>query len=152
MADTLPTSAPESATPARALGISRMADALLRSTAGRSVILRLPAPAAALPNEQLGLATPSFQDVPLAPVVFRKSRTPAPAGQPACIELLVSATIVELTVGTLQYDSAALLFASAIGVLVDDGLFLIESAAPEQAFGKPYLYRLVLRTPFAEIV
>jgi hypothetical protein len=131
---------------------ARTADALLRATGGRSVTLRLPAPASPLVSEQLGLATPYFQDVPLAPVVFRKARTQSAAGNAATSELLVSATAVELIVGSLDYASASVLFASALGVLIDGELFAIEWAATEQAFGKPYLYRLVLRTPLAQTV
>lgn len=131
---------------------ARTADTLLRTAAGRQVILRLPAPASSLVSEQLGLATPYFQDVPLVPVVFRKARTPAPTGEPARTEMLVSATVVELTVGSLQFDSPSVLFATALGVLVDEDLFTIESATPEQVFGKAYLYRLVLRAPLAVLV
>jgi hypothetical protein len=131
---------------------ARTADALLRASGGRTVILRIPAPAAALVSEQLGLATPYFQDVPLAPVVFRKARTQSATGAAATSELLVSATAVELIVGSLDYASASVLFGSALGVLIDGELFAIEWAATEQAFGKPYLYRLVLRTPLAQTV
>jgi len=133
-------------------GAARAADALLRSAGGRQIILRLPAPASSLVSEQLGLATPYFQDVPLAPVVFRTARFTSSAGEQQSIEMLISATVVELTVGSLAYDSARVLFANAIGVLVDDALFTILSATPEQAYGKAYLYRLVLHLPVAETV
>jgi len=131
---------------------ARTADTLLRTSGGRSVMLRMPSPAAQLVSERLGLATPYFQDVPLAPVVFRKARTPSQAGQPHRTELLVSSTIVELTVGSLAYDSPAVLFADALGLLIDEDLFAIESATPEQVFGKAYLYRLILRAPIAQTV
>lgn len=131
---------------------ARTADTLLRATGGRTVLLRMPAPASPLASEQLGLATPYFQDVPLAPVAFRKARTQSAAGRPLPPELLVSATIVELTVGSLDYASASVLFAEALGIVIDDELFTIESAATEQAFGKAYLYRLTLRTPQSQLV
>jgi hypothetical protein len=131
---------------------ARTADTLLRAAGGRTVLLRMPAPASPLASEQLGLATPYFQDVPLAPVAFRKARTPMTPGKAARTELLVSATTVEATTGTLDYNSAATLFAEALGIVIDDELFAIESATTEQAFGKPYLYRLTLRTPQAQVV
>jgi hypothetical protein len=131
---------------------ARSADTLLRAIGGRTVILRLPAPAAPLVSEQLGLATPYFQDVPLAPVVFRRARAQSVAGKPVPPELLVSASIVERTVGSLEYASASVLFATALGILIDDELFIIENAATEQAFGNAYLYRLTLRAPLAQIV
>jgi len=58
----------------------RAADVLLRCAGGRSVLLRMPANASAGDTtEQLGLAVPEFQDVELAPVVFRKARQAASA-------------------------------------------------------------------------
>jgi hypothetical protein len=131
---------------------ARTADTLLRATGGRTVLLRMPAPASPLASEQLGLATPYFQDVPLAPVAFRKARAQSTSGKPLPPELLVSATIVELTVGSLDYASASILFAEALGIVIDDEVFTIDSATPEQAFGKPYLYRLTLRTPQSQLV
>jgi len=131
---------------------ARTADTLLRNTGGRTVMLRMPSPAASLVSEQLGLATPYFHDVPLAPVIFRKARTQTVSGKPVPTELLVSSTIVELTVGSLAYDSPAVLFADALGIVIDGDLFAIETAAPEQAFGKAYLYRLILRAPLAQAV
>jgi hypothetical protein len=116
-------------------------------------MLRMPAPAAAADvTEQLGIATPVFQDLPLAPAVYRKARATLAEGKPAKSELLVSATAIEKLVGSLAYASASVLFANAYGVLADDELLEIVSASPEEAFGQPYVYRLVLRGPLAQIV
>lgn len=114
------------------------------------MLLRMPAPA--VPGdetEQLGLATPQFQDLPLAPVVFRKARATVTVGQPPRWELLVSASAVQQLVGSLAYASASVLFATAFGVLCDDELLEILSATEQQAYGSPYCYRLVVRTPAA---
>jgi hypothetical protein len=116
---------------------TRAADILLRAMGGRRVVLRMPAPAVpADPTEQLGLATPQFQDFPLAPAVYRKARATITPGAPfmarsdmggvAKSELLVSAS--------------------------DAQLLEIVSASAEEAFGQPYVYRLVLRAPQAWIV
>jgi hypothetical protein len=100
----------------------RNSDVLLRAMGGRSVMLRMPAPAVpADPTEQLGLATPLFQDA------------------------------VEVIVGSLAYASASVLFAQAFGVLCDGELLEIISATSEQAFGQPYVYRLVVLAPLAQI-
>ena len=132
---------------------ARTADALLRGVGGRTVLLRMPAPAGAGDvAEQLGLETPQFQDVELAPVVFRKARAQAAEGRPARREVLVSATAVEALVGSLGYSAAAVLFATAFGVLVDGALMTVESVTDSQAFGKPYLYHLWLREPVADTV
>ena len=91
-------------------------------------MLRMPAPAVpADVTEQLGIAMPTFQDLPLAPVVYRKARATVADGKAAKWELLVSATVVENLVGSLAYASASVLFAAAFGVLSDDELLEIES-------------------------
>jgi hypothetical protein len=139
---------------------TRAADVLLRALGGRTVTLRMPAPAIpADPTEQLGLATPAFQDIPLAPAVYRKARaTIASSGIKS--ELLVSATAVQQIVGSLAYASASVLFANAAGILAgpesddagtDSPLLEIVSASAEEAFGQPYVYRLILRAPLAPI-
>ena len=134
------------------LNQARASDVLLRAMGGRSVMLRMPAPAVpADPTEQLGLATPTFQDLPLAPVLHRKARATTPDGKAAKWELLVSATAVQNLVGSLAYASASVLFAQACGVLCDDELFEVVSATAEEAFGQPYVYRLILRAPLAQI-
>jgi hypothetical protein len=132
---------------------ARTADALMRAMGGRTVMLRMPSPAVPADiTEQLGIATPAFQDLPLAPVAYRKARATVAAGKAAKWELLVSAITVENIVGSLAYFSASVLFADAFGVLSDDELLEIESATEEQVFGRPYVYRLLLRAPLAQIV
>jgi hypothetical protein len=116
-------------------------------------MLRMPAPAiSGDATEQLGVATPAFQDLPLAPVVYRKARAAVADGKAAKVELLVSASAVGALVGSLEYGSASVLFATAYGVLADDELLEVESATSEEAFGQPYAYRLVLRAPLAKTV
>jgi hypothetical protein len=132
---------------------ARAADVLLRAMGGRTVMLRMPAPAVpADVTEQLGIATPMFQDLPLRPVVYRKARATVAEGKAAKWEMLVSASVIENLVGSLTYASASVLFAAAYGVLSDDELLEIDSATEEQVFGQPYVYRLVLRAPLEEMV
>ena len=131
----------------------RAADVLLRCAGGRSVLLRMPANASAGDTtEQLGLAVPEFQDVELAPVVFRKARQAASALTVAVDkatrwELMVSATAVQKVVGSLGYSAASVLFATAFGVLIDGVLMEVVSATESEVFGVPYVYRLVLQAP-----
>ena len=116
----------------------RAADVLLRTTGGRSVLLRVAAPAVAgAQGEELGLATPEFQDVVLGPVVFRKALDAA--------RLMVSASAVEALVGSLAFDSVAVLFETAVGVVVDGVVFLIEASVASQVEGEVYCYCLTLR-------
>jgi hypothetical protein len=118
----------------------RTADILLRNNGGRAVLLRMPAPA--VPNndaEQLGLATPLFQDVVLAPVVFHKANSVK--------KLLVSASVVEAIAGTLAFDSADVLFETAAGVVIDDVLYTITDSFCSQSMGRPYCWWLTLERP-----
>ncbi|WP_263382776.1 hypothetical protein [Granulicella arctica] len=127
---------------------SLAADTLLRTAGGRSVLLRTPSPGTpGDATEQLGLITPSFQDVELSPVVLRKAQAATAAGKAPRWELLVSASAVHAVVGTFAFNSASVIFATAFGVLVDDTLMEIEAATSSSAFGSPYVYRLVLRAP-----
>jgi hypothetical protein len=131
----------------------RAADVLLQCAGGRAVLLRLPAPAiAGDTTEQLGLAVPAFQDVELAPVVFRKARTTAAEGKAAKWELMVSATAVNALVGSLGYSAGSVLFAVAFGVLIDGVLMEVESATESEVGGAPYVYRVVLKAPLALVV
>ncbi len=138
-------------------GAVRAADSLLRAAGGRAVLLRMPAAASAGDvTEQLGLATPLFQDVELAPVVFRKARaagiTSSAAGMVARWELVVSAAAVTAVVGSLGYSAASVLFETAFGVVVDGVPMEIVSATSSEVFGVAYVYRLVLHAPVGLIV
>lgn len=114
----------------------RMAETLLRGVGGRAVTLRVPAPAVQGEADQMGLAAPDFQDMELAPCVFRK------CGERG--ELLVSATAVKRLVGALQFDSAKVLFETAEGVLLDAELLRVESVTPLECAGVAVCYRVKL--------
>jgi len=104
------------------------------------VLLRLPAPAAGgLDAEQLGLATPQFQDVVMEPVAFRKAVSED--------RMLVSSATVSATLGTLGYDAADALFETAAGIVVDDVLFTIVGWVAYEAVGGAYCFCLTLRAP-----
>jgi hypothetical protein len=121
-------------------GAMRQADAVLRAAGGRAVLLRLAAPAVAGDDaEQLGLATPGFQDVELAPAAFQKSNSVAKLG--------VSASALKALVGSLDYDSAEVLFETAVGVVIDDVVYEITESVAAQAMGEAYCYWLSLKAP-----
>lgn len=124
---------------------ARSADVLLRAMGGRTVLLRMPAPAVPADiSEQLGIAAPVFQDYALAPALSRKARA---AGKGSTFELLVSAIAVEKLVGSLEHASASVLFANAFSVVADDEPYAIVSATQEPPVGDAHLYRLVLQAP-----
>jgi hypothetical protein len=124
----------------------RAADALLR-TAGRAVLLRLPAPAIpGDPAEQLGLATPEFQDVEITPVVVQRGKNDGTQ------ELFVSASAIRKVIGSLGYSAAKVLFASAYGMVLDEVVLQIVSVTESELNGNVYLYRVTVQLPSALIL
>jgi hypothetical protein len=121
-------------------GAIRSADAVMRTSGGGVVYVRLAAPAVpANDAEQLGLATPEFQDVALSPATFHKANSVA--------KLLVSASAVHEVLGSLGYDSADVFFETAVGVLIGDVLYKITNSFSSHAMGLPYCYWLTLEPP-----
>ena len=132
---------------------ARMTDALLRSLGGCAAALRVPVNAVANQDaEQLGLSEPQFQDLPIGPAVYRRVEPTKADGKGERAELLVSATTVLGLAGMMEYESAAVLFAQAAGVLVDGRLMQIAGVTASEAFGRPYLYRLQLCGAMAEMI
>jgi hypothetical protein len=126
----------------------RVADALLRCAGGRTVLLRLPTNAVRGSDaEQLGAGIPSYEDIPLSPAVFRRLRPKLRNGGANQYELLISAASVDAQLGLMDLGSTDQLFAMAVGIFVDGELMLIVAAAEAEAFGCPYLYRLILAAP-----
>ncbi len=121
-------------------GAVRQADTVMRAVGGRAVLLRMAAPAASGDDaEQLGLATPEFQDVELAPAVLHK--------QNSVTKLLVSASAVQAVLGSLAYDSADVLFETAVGIVMDGLVYEITNSFSSDAMGEAYCYWLVLKAP-----
>ena len=121
-------------------GVVRSADAVLRAVGGRKVWLRIASPAVAGNDaEQLGLATPEFQDIALGPATFHKANS--------VTKLVISASAIYAAVGSLGYDSADILFETAVGVLVGEVLYKITASVASQAMGVPYCYCLKLKPP-----
>jgi hypothetical protein len=119
-------------------GALRRADVALRTTGGQAVLLRMPQPAANGDDaEQLGLATPAFSDVELAPAAFRKS------GKETI--LIISATAVASLTGSLLFDSADVLFATAVGLIVNGVLFDLVGWTAAQSNGRTYAYYVSLQ-------
>jgi hypothetical protein len=137
MSDTAPrnpTSAPQ-----------MLADALLRSVAGTTALLRVTGTNTDTAMSEVGLVATTFAEVAISPVVMRKLRPTWKEGGESRWELLVSASGVEQQVNTLDLASAQALFALTLAVTVAGQDYLIESISASEAFGQVYLYRLLLR-------
>ncbi|MGA3033198.1 MAG: hypothetical protein ABSD70_07930 [Terracidiphilus sp.] len=122
-----------------------LADALLRTVAGATALLRVTGATTDTSSSEMGLVATTFAEVPVSPVLMRKLRPSWQEGGQSKWELLVSATAVEQQVMTLDLPSAQSLFAMTLAVTVAGQDYLIESIASNEAFGQVYLYRLLLR-------
>jgi hypothetical protein len=122
-----------------------LADALLRSVAGTSALLRVTGANADTSMSEVGLLPTNFAEVTVSPVLMRKLRPTWQEGGQSKWELMVSANGVESQVRALDLASAQALFSMTLTVTVSGQDFLIESIASNEAFGTVYLYRLLLR-------
>jgi hypothetical protein len=122
-----------------------LADALLRSVAGTTALLRVTGTNADTNISELGLVATAFTEVVVSPVVMRKLRPTWHEGGESKWELLVSATSIQEQVNSLDLPSAQSLLSMTLTVTVAGQNYLIESVASNEAFGQAYLYRLLLR-------
>jgi hypothetical protein len=122
-----------------------LADALLRSVAGTTALLRVTGTSTDTNMSEVGLVSTTLAEVVVSPVAMRKLRPAWQDGGEPKWELLVSATGVEQQVLALDLPSAQSLFAMTLAVIVAGQDYLIESIASNEAFGQVYLYRLLLR-------
>ena len=129
-----------------------LADALLRSVAGSTALLRVTGASTDTSQSEVGLVATTFAEVVVSPVVMRKLRPSWQENGESRWELLVSATGVEQQVNALDAGSAKSLFSMTLGVTVAGQDYLIESVAANEAFGQVYLYRLQLREAHQQAV
>jgi len=122
-----------------------LADALLRSVAGTTALLRVTGTNTDSSMAEVGLISTSFAEVAVSPVVMRKLRPSWQEGGESKWELLVSATSVQQQVNALDLGSAQSLFSMTLAVSISGQDYLIESVASNEAFGAVYMYRLLLR-------
>jgi hypothetical protein len=122
-----------------------LTDALLRSVAGNSALLRVTGTNTDTSKSEVGLMATTFADLVVSPVVMRKLRPSWQEGNDSKWELLISATGVQEQVIALDLASAQSLFELTLAVTVAGQDYLIESIASNEAFGQVYLYRLLLR-------
>jgi hypothetical protein len=122
-----------------------LADALLRSVAGTSALLRVTGTNTDTSQSEVGLVATTFFNVVVSPVVMRTLRPSWKEGGDPKWEMLVSATGVQQQVNALDLASAQSLFNMTLMITVAGQDYLIESIAANEAFGQVYLYRLLLR-------
>jgi hypothetical protein len=132
--------------PRNPVGAPRMlADALLRSMTGTTALLRVTGTNTETSQSEVGLMATTFYEAVISPAVMRKLRPTWQENGESKWELILSASGVDQQVNTLDLESAQALFAMTLTVTVAGQDYLIESVASNEAFGKVYLYRLLLR-------
>jgi hypothetical protein len=120
--------------------VERFASTCLWTNGGFDVVLQLPGLAVSGSDaEQMGLATPQFQDVPVGPAVWRKVG--------ANRALLLGSAGVAALMGSQGFASAESLFETAVGVVVAGVFYLITDCEPLLAAGEPCAYRLAVQAP-----
>ena len=120
--------------------VVRLAETALRTNGGFAAQLRMPGMAASGDDaEQLGLATPAFQDVPVGPAVWRKVGIDT--------ALLLGAAPIAALMGSNGFPSAEALFEAAAGVVVDGAFYTISGSEPILSGGQPCGYRLNVLAP-----
>ena len=129
-----------------------LADALLRSVAGTTALLRVTGTNTDTSQSEVGLVATTFANVAISPVVMRKLRPTLQEQGESKWELLVSATGVEQQVNALDMASAQALFAMTLTVTVAGQDYLIESISANEAFNNVYMYRLLLREAHQQAV
>jgi hypothetical protein len=122
-----------------------LADALLRSVTGTTALFRVTGANTDTTQTEMGLVATTFAEVPISPALMRKLRPTWQEGGESKWELLVSATSVEQQISAMSLATAASLFSMTIAVTVAEQDYLIESITANEAFGRVYLYRLLLR-------
>jgi hypothetical protein len=129
-----------------------LADALLRSVAGTTALLKVTGTNADTNMSEVGLVATTFSEIVVSPVVMRKLRPSWQEGGESKWELLVSATSIEQQVISMELPSAQSLFSMTLAVAVAGQDYLIESIAANEAFGQAYLYRLLLREALQQAI
>ena len=81
-----------------------LADALLRSVAGTSALLRVTGTNTDTSQSEVGLVATTFAEVVVSPVVMRKLRPSWKEGDESKWEMLVSATGVQQQVNALDFS------------------------------------------------
>ena len=122
-----------------------LADALLRSVAGTSALLRVTSTNTDTSQSELGILATTFYDVVVSPVAMRRLRPSWESDNTMRWELLVSASSVAVQVQNLQLDSAQALFALTLLITVAGQDYVILSVSASEAFGQVYLYRLLVQ-------
>jgi hypothetical protein len=118
----------------------RMADSLVGSLGATQVSLRIAEPSAGDTNSQLGITTPTVEDVPLSPAVVLA--VSAPHEPSARYEVRLSFSSVQQAVSMYNVSDVADWLLTAVALVYGDKVLHIDSVLVDQYAGADYLYRI----------
>jgi hypothetical protein len=118
----------------------RVADCMMRSLGATQVSLRIAEPSTGDTSCQLGITTPTVEDLPLSPVVV----LPVSAGHEPKVryEIRLSAASVQQAVSMYSVEDTAAWLLTAVALVYGDKVLHIDSVLVDQHAGADCLYRV----------
>ncbi|MFZ0705639.1 MAG: hypothetical protein WAM71_08565 [Candidatus Korobacteraceae bacterium] len=118
----------------------RTADCMVRALGATQVSLRIAEPSAGDTKSQLGITTPTVEDIPLSPAVVL---TVSAAHEPTVrYEVRLSSESVQQAVSMYNVTDMAGWLLTAVALVYGDKLLHIDSVLVDQYAGADYLYRI----------
>jgi hypothetical protein len=118
----------------------RMADSMIRALGATQVSLRIAEPSSGDTNSQLGITTPTVEDVPLVPALVRVAS--APHEVLTRYEVQLSQASVQQAAAMYHVEDVGSWLLTAVALVYGDKALHIDSVLVEQSAGAPYLYRV----------
>lgn len=118
----------------------RMADSLVGSLGATQVSLRIAEPSAGDTNSQLGITTPTVENVPLSPAVVLA--VAAPHEPRARYEVRLSSSSIQQAVSMYNVSDVGDWLLTAVALVYGDKVLHIDSVLVDQYAGSDYLYRV----------
>jgi len=119
----------------------RMADSMMRTLGACEVSLRIAEPSSGDTNSQLGLTTPTVEDVPLSPALVRVAS--APHEIKTRYEVQLSTASVQQAVSMYHVDDVGTWLLTALALIYGDKVLHIDSVLVDQSAGADYLYHIL---------
>jgi hypothetical protein len=118
----------------------RAADCMLRSLGSTQVSLRIAEPSTGDTNSQLGLTTPTVEDVPLSPAVVRM--VSGPSETRLRYEVLLGISSLKQAIAMYNVTDVATWLLTAVGLVYGDWLLHVDTVMVDHYAGSEYLYRV----------
>ena len=118
----------------------RATDSMLRVLGASQVSLRIAEPSTGDTSNQLGITTPTVEDVPLSPAVVRM--VSAPHEPKSRYEVLLSAGSLQQAIARYQVADAASWLLTSVGLVYRDAFLHVDSVKVDHYAGSECLYHL----------